>query len=89
MNNRFRNEPAASLYDALVAEMAKRPEADELEWIDNERNAIHRKAVELAKKLGLHAPTLEEIKQAETQACGHIDYTPKFVLHVQDLMYRR
>jgi hypothetical protein len=69
-----RTEPARSIYLAFHAEAKKRKGRSVEEWTTAERNAVHAEAVKQARALGLHAPTMQEVEDAERSARGHIDY---------------
>ena len=79
-------EPAKSIYDALVNEAAKRKGRSVEAWIEAERKAVFNKAVELSNALGLRIPTLEQIVTAENCACGHVDYMAKYAYGVAEAM---
>lgn len=82
-------EPAKSLYLALIKEMDLRKTRGGFAWIDAERAAIFNCGVDLAQKLNLRAPTLEEVTRAENCACGHTDYAAKFAYGVAEFMVPR
>lgn len=79
-------EPAKSLYEALVDEAGKREGRTVSEWIEAERKAIVREAVIQAQLRGLRIPTLEQVRLAESCACGHVDYAAKFAYGVARAM---
>lgn len=86
--NRFRprQEPAAALYDAFLAEAAKRGERMPEQWIEAESQAVHAAAVQAAAAHGLRAPTQEDVARANTLALGHIDYGAKWAYALVEIM---
>ena len=79
-------EPAKSIYNALVNEATKRKVRSVEEWIKAERKAVFDKAMELSNAHGFCVPTLEQIVIAENCACGHVDYAAKFAYGVAEAM---
>ena len=67
-------EPYRTIYDALAVETEKRGKRPVDEWIQAEREAVHRAACDYAQKHGLRAPTMSEVERAERHAEGHCDY---------------
>jgi hypothetical protein len=51
------------------------------EWARYEIEVMHAEANRLRSERGLGPILLEDIVRCDTQACGHVDYTPKFVLY--------
>lgn len=82
------NEPARSIYLALDKQIEKRKSYPGLEWIEAEREAVFREAGIQAQLRGLKAPTMEEVENAETGACGHTDYMAKFAYGVARVMVK-
>lgn len=80
------SEPARSLYAAFQAEAAKRAGRAPEEWMRAEKEAVHREAVYQAEKLGLRAPSLDEVASAEQYACGSVDYGATWVYGVVKAM---
>jgi hypothetical protein len=83
-----RSEPARSLYRAFQAEAMNRNARTLEEWIAGERAAVHQEAVEQAGKLGLRAPSPEEVAAAARYARGSIDYGAKWAHQVVAAMRR-
>lgn len=81
-----RHEPARSIYEAFRKESEKRRGREPEVWIAAEREAVLQEAVRQAEKLGLRAPTEQEVMQAEVSACGHVDYGSKWALRVAEAM---
>ena len=79
-------DPAQGIYDAFVAEAANRRSRPVEEWIRLERHAVLKAAVDLAQRLGLRTPTLEEVERAERSAQGHTDYGAKWAYRVAETM---
>jgi len=79
-------EPARSIYDAFQSEAKKRGGRKPEVWIAAERDAVLQEAVRQAEKLGLRAPTVQEVMRAEVSACGHVDYGSKWALRVAEAM---
>jgi len=73
-----RHEPARSIYEAFQAEAAHRPSRNLNDWIAAERQAVYLTSVRLAANMNLAAPTLEQVRSAETYALGSIDYGAKW-----------
>jgi len=81
-----RNEPAKSIYLAFQAETAKRKGRSVDEWTSAEREAVYRESVRQAQKLGLHAPTIDEVAAAERYAMGSADYGAKWAYQLLRVM---
>ena len=81
-----RQEPARSIYLAFQDEARKRKTRSVPEWVAAERARVHEQAQEQARRLGLRAPSLEEVRLAEVSAKGHIDYGLKWALRVSEFM---
>jgi hypothetical protein len=87
-NDYFRptQEPARTLYDALLDAAKHRKEFVGISWVDNERRVMWKTAMEWQAQRGLVWPTMAEIERVENMACGHCDYASKFALYVAELM---
>lgn len=83
------SQPAQAIYKAFEKESRKRPNYDDHSWIEAERDAVLKASHEIAEKMGLKKPTLEEIKKAENFASGHSDYGKKWAYGVADYMLRK
>jgi hypothetical protein len=81
-----RHEPARSIYKAFQAEATNRKERSVDEWIAAERNAVFREATHQAQKLGMRAPSLDEVASAERYAVGSIDYGATWAYRVVEVM---
>lgn len=81
-----RAEPARSIYEAFQKEAAMRRGREPEVWIAAERGAVLQEAARQAAKLGLRAPTEQEVMRAEISACGHVDYGSKWALRVAEAM---
>lgn len=81
-----RQDPARSIYLALLAEADHSRSRSVEEWTRAEREAVHHESVRQAGLLGLRAPTMEEIEAAERSACGHVDYAAKWAYGVAAVM---
>lgn len=81
-----KREPALSIYNAFQKEAAERKRRTIEEWIDAERNAVHRESVHQAQRLGLRVPSMEEVMRAERYAVGSADYGAKWAYGVVDAM---
>ncbi len=79
-------EPAKSIYLAFQAEAAKRKGRPLDEWVKAERDAVFRECTHQAKKLGLHAPTIDDVAAAERYAMGSIDYGAKWAYQLVQVM---
>lgn len=75
---RPRHEPARTLYDAFIAEAAKRKGRPLAEWLEAEPVAVWQAACTYARQHALKAPTLEDVKEAERYARGSADYGAKW-----------
>jgi hypothetical protein len=73
-----RHEPARSIYHAFQAEATRRKGRTIDQWQAAERDAVFREAAHQAQKLGLRAPTMDEVVSAERYAAGSIDYGAKW-----------
>lgn len=80
------SEPARSIYLAFQAEARKRKGRTADEWIGAERNAVFNASVTQAQKLGMRAPTLDEVAAAERYAMGSVDYGAKWAYGVVEVM---
>lgn len=83
---RPRNDPARLIYDALVAESAKREGRSRAHWIMSERRAMLDAACDYANQHGLRAPTMKDIAEAERLGIGHTDYARKVAYAVQGVL---
>lgn len=81
-----RSEPARRLYLALKDEARHRSERSLDDWIRLERERMWKEARDYAMMYSLPAPTIDEIKKAESSACGHVDYAEKFAHYVAALL---
>jgi len=79
-------EPAKTLYEALVAEQLNRKGRSVAQWIEAERMVVFAKATELAQSSGQRPPTIEQIIVAENSACGHTDYAAKFAYSLAEIL---
>ena len=70
--------PARTLYDAFQEEATHREGRSVEEWILAERQAVWEAARDYAQQHGLRIPTMDEVKQAENCASGHVDYGAKW-----------
>jgi hypothetical protein len=69
---------------AFRAEAAKRPQASDCCWIDNERLAITIAANAWATAHGYEPITVDDVERAEPAAIGHSDYAHKLALYVAE-----
>ena len=76
--------PARTLYDAFQEEAAHREGRSVAEWILAERQAVWTAARDYAQQHGLRVPAMDEVKQAENCASGHIDYGAKWAYAVAE-----
>ena len=81
-----RGEPARSIYRALQAEAEKRDCRSPKEWMEAEKNAVHREAVYQAQNLGLKEPSMQQVTDAERYACGSVDYGAQWAYRVVEAM---
>ncbi|WDD90247.1 hypothetical protein Bsp3421_000068 (plasmid) [Burkholderia sp. FERM BP-3421] len=79
-------EPARSIYDALVKEATKRKSRMPNEWIVAERTAVLKEAIRQARILSIKEPSLEAVESAERQALGHSNYAAKWAIGVAAAM---
>jgi hypothetical protein len=82
------SQPAQRIYDAFEAEARNRNACAGLEWIVNERNAVHAAARSAASDFGLRCPTIEDVIAAENYATGSADYGAKWAYALADRMQR-
>jgi hypothetical protein len=89
MNDIFRphSEPARTLYDAFQ-NAAKERELRE-DWLEYELQRVYDAAVGYAKAHNLHAPSIQEVMDAETSACGHTDYGAKWAYRLEEIMNKK
>lgn len=81
-------EPSRTIYDAFCKESAKRKNLLPDVWQTNERLAVFNATVEWAKANNMIAPSLEDIKRAESNAVGSADYGAKWAYGVKDIIDR-
>lgn len=86
---RPRKDPARLVYDALVAESAKREGRSCYQWIRSERQAMLDAACDYANQHGLRAPTMKDIAEAERLGIGHTDYASKVAYAVQAILRKK
>ncbi|WP_060158652.1 hypothetical protein [Burkholderia cepacia] len=84
-----KREPARSIYLAFQREAEHRKKRTVDEWLRGEREAVFDESVRQAVKMGLRAPSMEEVILAERSAAGHIDYGAKWAYGIVDSMMRR
>ncbi len=77
-------QPAQRIYDAFQDEAKKRKDRDD--WIEQERLRVFREARDFAQENGLSFPTLEQVKECESYAMGHVDYGAKWAYGVAELI---
>lgn len=75
------NEPARTFYDAFHAAAKQQPRD-----FASEERAVHDAAVAYAERHGLRVPTLDEIREAQVQGMGHVDYGAKWAYAVCRLL---
>lgn len=80
------HHPARAIFDAFHAEAACRPGRSAAIWVQAERVAVWEAAQKEAARLGLNAPTMDEVERAERGACGHFDYGAKWAYGVVEAM---
>lgn len=84
---RPRHEPARTIYDAFQAEAAKRHERPTFsDWAQREREAVWRAARDYAQQHGLAVPTMDQVRDSEQYALGHVDYGAKWAYGVARAM---
>ena len=71
-------EPAQSIYDAFQNESERRSGRTSEEWMSAERKAVHDAAIIAAIRLGIAAPSYEDVLITEEMASGHCDYGSKW-----------
>ncbi|WP_018234425.1 hypothetical protein [Thioalkalivibrio thiocyanodenitrificans] len=79
-------DPARTIYDAFQAEAANRDGRSVEQWIAAEAKAVLDAATQAAQRLGLRAPTPEEVEHASILARGHVDYGAKWAYGVARTM---
>lgn len=79
-------EPARSIYQAFQAEAEKRNGRGTAEWVEAEKDAVHREAVFQAQKLGMKAPSMQQVTDAEGYARGSVDYGAQWAYGVVEAM---
>lgn len=83
---RPRFHPERSLYDAYVAEAAKRGDRLPKESLEREIEAVTAAAKVNARRLGLIVPSKEQVAKAGRLAMGHTDYGARWARHVVRIM---
>ena len=83
-----RHEPARSIYLAFQSEAANRKGCSTDEWLSAERDAVFREAAHQAQKLGMRAPTMDEVVRAENYASGSADYGAKWAYCLVEAMHK-
>lgn len=78
------SQPAQRIYDALIDEASKRNDSDN--WEHKERLRVFREARNFAQENGLSFPSLDQVRDCESYANGHIDYAAKFAYRVAELV---
>ena len=78
------------LFKLLTAEQEKRNDRKgqidgETEWIVLERRLMIDTVQQMRKEENLEPAPVEEILRAETEACGHSDYTKKFARYCAEI----
>lgn len=74
------------IYQAFQKQAKMRDQLSVEHWIDAERQAVFQAAVEVAGMYNMHAPTLQDVEKAESQAMGHVDYGKKWTIGIIDRM---
>ena len=85
---RPRSDPARAIYDAFQDEAQHRDGRSAEDWQERERMAVWRTARDYAEAHGMTVPTMDDVKRAETFACGHADYGTTWAFRVVDAMHR-
>jgi hypothetical protein len=80
------NKPAQILYDAWGDETEKRQDKEYEEWVEGEREVMLQTANSIAEEYGLKPITMEQVKEAEYRAYGHVGYGAKWVYGILDKM---
>ena len=75
---------ARTLYDAFQEEAIHREGRSVEEWLLAERQVVWMAARDYAQQHGLRIPTMDEVKQAENCASGHIDYGAKWAYKIAE-----
>lgn len=81
-----RHEPAKSIYLAFQEEASKRKGRSVEQWMKEETDAVFRACEREARKLGLQAPTMEQVQSAERYAMGSVDYGAKWAYQLVRVM---
>lgn len=71
---------------ALIAQMARRRDYPDLEWVDAEREAL---ATAVNRWAGTELMTAADVERVEGPALGHCDYASKLCLYVAELAMSR
>jgi spore germination protein GerM len=79
-------EPAKTIYDAFQKEAENRTSREFEDWTEAETQAVHKAACKYAEEHGLPIPTIEDVRDAEISASGHIDYAAKWAYRVAEKM---
>ena len=83
---RPRNEPARTIYDAIMKAGEAWSDDSPDGWEKTIQLAVWTAARDYAQQTGLRVLTMEEIREAEWTALGHVDYSAKFAYRVRDLL---
>jgi hypothetical protein len=83
-----RHGPARSIYLAFQKEAEKRKERSVDAWMAAERDAVFREAVHQAQRLGMRAPTMDQVIRAERYATGSADYGAKWAYCIVEAMQK-
>lgn len=76
---RPRAQPAQRIYDAFQDEAKKRDRRiGSMDWEHQERLRVFREARDYAHENGLSVLSLDEIRDCESLAIGHVDYGSKW-----------
>jgi hypothetical protein len=88
MKDLFRptTEPARTLYDAFKKEAENRGAKAFVEWHNNEVRSVYFAACDYARARGRKPPTLQQVRDAEASARGHVDYGAKWAYRVAEVM---
>jgi hypothetical protein len=75
-----------AIYDAFQKEAKKRSQYTSLEWQEKELQAVHEACKKEAEKLGVAPVNIEDVRKADRNAAGHVDYGAKLALRLRDLI---
>lgn len=87
MTDSFRpkTQPAQRIYDAFQDEATKREaRIGFMDWEHQERLRVFREARDYAQENGLPVVTLDQIRNCESLALGHVDYGSKWAYAVAE-----